>query len=199
MKRRSAVFATLLGVVWGSGLGAQSSPDDAACQPPPAPVAKLLSSVRLAPAGEPGEPLQITLRFRSTDGMPLRSLLVFVYHANAAGAYVPAAGATGCLRFHGALHAWATPDANGVVTVRTIRPGGYPRSPEPAHVHVIVQFPGRRGFYLNDLMFDDDPRLTSAIRAAQQAPGGSGVVRAVRGAAGVWRATRDVVLQPPTR
>lgn len=199
MKRRSAMYAALLCVASVSALRAQSSPDDAACQPPAAPATRLLSSVRVAPAGEPGEPMHLTLRFRSTDGAPLRSLLVFVYHANAAGAYVPAAGATGCLRFHGALHAWAVPDTNGIVIVRTIRPGGYPRSTEPAHVHVIVQFPNRRGFYLNDLMFDDDPRLTPAIRAAQQAPGGSGVVRAVRDAAGVWRATRDVVLQRPTR
>lgn len=176
---------------------AQSSPDDAACQPPAPPRGPLSSAVRLAPVNEPGEPMELVLRFRNTSGTPLRQLLVYVYHTNAAGLYVPAAGATGCLRFHGALHAWARPDSRGVVTVRSIRPGEYPRSTEPAHVHVVVQFPERRGFYLNDTMFEGDPRLTPAVRAAQQAPGGSGIVSAVRGDDGVWRATRDVVLTPP--
>lgn len=178
---------------------AQSSPDDAACQPPAAPSRPLASAIQIAPVGAPGEPMELELRLRSTDGTPLRTPLVYVYHANANGSYVPGVGDSGCLRFHGALHGWARPDANGVVHVRSIRPGPYPRSTEPAHVHIVVQFPGARGYYLNDLMFEDDPRLTPAVRAAQQAPGGSGIVRAVRGSDGIWRARRDIVLQPPTR
>lgn len=177
---------------------AQSSPDAAECQPPAPPTVKLPSVVRIAER-DGGEPMELELRFRATSGAPLRSPIVYVYHANATGNYVPSAGASGCLRFHGALHAWARPDSSGLVTVRSIRPGPYPNSREPAHVHVVVQFPGRRGFYLNDLLFDDDPRLTPAVRAAQQAAGGSGVVRATRGRDGVWRAQREIVLQPPTR
>lgn len=199
--------ATRLFVLMGSLLGvgalrtaeAQTSPDDAACQPPAPPAGALPSIVRLTQTGEPGERLELLLRFRSTAGEVLRAPLVYVYHANASGNYVPAAGASGCLRFHGALHAWARPDSNGLVTVRSIRPGHYPRSTEPAHVHIVVQFPGRRGFYLNDLLFEGDTRLTPSVRRAQQAPGGSGIVRATKGADGVWRAARDVVLQPPTR
>jgi protocatechuate 3,4-dioxygenase beta subunit len=140
-----------------------------------------------------------TLRFRSPDGAPIRDLLVYAYHANAAGHYVPAPGATGCFRFHGRLHGWARPDSVGQVILRSIRPGGYPRSTEPAHVHVVVQFPGARGFYVNDVLFDDDVRLTAKIRAQQLAPGGTGVVRAKRDAKGVWVVSRDIVLQRPTR
>jgi protocatechuate 3,4-dioxygenase beta subunit len=157
------------------------------------------SVVQLSTPDTPGEPMEARLRFVAATGEPLRELQVYVYHANAAGAYVPARGATGCFRFHGALHGWAGPNAEGMVVVRTIRPGHYPRGSEPAHVHVVVQFPGRRGFYINDVMFEDDARVTSAVRAAQQAPGGSGVVRAVRGAGGVWRVEREIVLQRPTR
>ncbi|MCU0647831.1 MAG: hypothetical protein MUF00_07530 [Gemmatimonadaceae bacterium] len=197
--RRCTVCAGVaaLAIPWRLARG-QASPDDAACQPP-APSARITASVvHLAPAQEPGERFELRLRFRTASGAPLRALLVYVYHANGSGEYVPARAATGCLRFHGALHGWATPDAGGRVTVHTIRPGGYPRSSEPSHVHVVVQFPGHRGIYINDTMFDDDPRLTPAIRAAQQAPGGSGVVHPVK-VGGVWRAERDVVLQQPTR
>lgn len=197
--RHVALIATLtLSAAW-SPLRAQASPDDAACQPPAAPTSVLASELTLAGPRVPGERLHAVVRFVATSGEPLRNVLVYAYHANASGAYVPDAAAVGCLRFHGALHGWARPDANGVVTLHTIRPGAYPRSTEPAHIHVVVQFPGKRGFYLNDVMFDDDPRLSPSVRAAQQAPGGPGVVKATRDQRGEWHVSRVVTLQPPTR
>lgn len=194
-----ALFAGLVGAVFATQAGAQSSPDDAACQPPPSPNPVQSSDIRLAADAEPGEPMHVTLRFRSPNGRPIRNLIVYAYHANAAGHYVPASGASGCFRFHGRLHGWARPDTVGRVTLRSIRPGAYPRSTEPAHVHLVVQFPGARGMYLNDVMFDDDVRLTAKVRAQQHAPGGTGVVHAVRNANGVWMVSRDIVLQLPTR
>ena len=178
---------------------AQSSPDDAACQPPAPPQGSrnLASSLTLASASEPGEPLAMTLRFRAPQGRPLQNLLVYVYHTDATGQYRRAANATGCFRFHGVLHGWARPDADGRVVVRSIRPGPYPGSTEPAHVHIVVQFPGQHGYYINDLLFDDDPRLTPAIRAAQTMAGGPGVVRATKDSRGVWQVERVVTLQPP--
>lgn len=139
----------------------------------------------------------LTLRFRTPDGAPLPTPLVYVYHADAAGLYRRIPGASGCARFHGPLRGWARPDARGDVQVASIRPGAYPRSAEPAHVHLVVRFPGSRGFYVNDVLFDDDPRLTPTIRQHQRAPGGPGVVHAVRDGAGVWRATREIRLTPP--
>jgi protocatechuate 3,4-dioxygenase, beta subunit len=178
---------------------AQDSPDDAACQPPAPPPGALASTLRLAASDEPGERMVLTLRFRSPVGTPLEGLLVYVYHADATGQYPPAPGATGCARFHGALRGWARPDARGQVLVHSVRPGAYPRSTEPAHVHVVVQFPGRRGYYINDLLFDDDTRLTPAIRRNQRAPGGPGVVHATRDDSGVWQVRREIALPPPTR
>ncbi len=178
---------------------AQNSPDDAACQPPAPPQGDgaLPSSLTLASSTERGEPFEFTLHFRAPQGRPLQNLVVYVYHTDAAGQYRRAPGATGCFRFHGVLHGWARPDSGGRVSVRSIRPGPYPASTEPAHVHIVVQFPGQQGYYINDLLFDDDPRLTPAIRAAQTMAGGPGVVRATRDGRGVWQAERVVTLQPP--
>ena len=196
-----ARLAWLLLALLTGPLDAQDSPDDAACKPPAAPDGgrHLSSSLTLASVEERGERLDLTLRFRTPQGRALHDLVVYVYHTDASGQYRRAPNASGCFRFHGVLHGWARPDDDGVVTVRSIRPGAYPKSGEPAHVHLVVQFAGHPGFYLNDLLFDDDPRVTPAVRAAQTLAGGSGVVRARRDERGGWRAERVVTLEPPRR
>ena len=200
--RRVVRAALLLGAALAGttrSAGAQNSPDDAACQPPAPPQGdrSLPSSLTLATSTERGEPLEFALHFRAPQGRPLQNLVVYVYHTDASGHYRRAPGATGCFRFHGVLHGWARPDSTGRITVRSIRPGPYPGSTEPAHVHIVVQFPGQQGFYINDLLFDDDPRLTPAVRAAQTMAGGPGVVHATKDRRGVWQAVRIVTLQPP--
>jgi protocatechuate 3,4-dioxygenase beta subunit len=156
---RRVRFATLLTIATLSmaapSAGAQNSPDDAACQPPQPPQGSrtLPSILNLATAGERGEPLSLTLSFQSPQGRPLQNPMVYVYHTDVTGQYRRAAGATGCFRFHGVLHGWARPDAQGKVMVHSIRPGPYPGSTEPAHVHIVVQFPGQQGFYINDVLF----------------------------------------------
>lgn len=203
MAPRRVLLATVLtsmALAWATrGAGAQNSPDDAACQPPAPPQGDrtLPSSLTLASSKERGEPFEFSLRFRAPQGRPLQNIVVYIYHTDASGQYRRAPGATGCFRFHGVLHGWARPDSTGRVSVRSIKPGPYPGSTEPAHVHIVVQFPGQQGFYINDLLFDDDPRLTPAIRAAQTMAGGPGVVHATRDRRGVWQAERVVTLQPP--
>ncbi|MCU0617172.1 MAG: hypothetical protein MUD17_08860 [Gemmatimonadaceae bacterium] len=196
-----SMVSSLLLTAGARHANAQNSPDDAACKPPAVPEGggRLSSALTLVTASEAGDPLELTLRFRTRQGRPLRDLVVYVYHTDASGVYRRAPNASGCFRFHGVLHGWATPDADGIVTVRSIRPGAYANSTEPAHVHVVVRFPGQQGFYLNDVLFDDDPRVTPAVRAAQRLPGGAGVVTARRDARGVWLAERLVTLEPPRR
>lgn len=64
----------------------------------------------------------------------------------------------------------------------------------PQHVHLHVIEPGRCTYYLGDVLFADDPRLTPELRARERdAHGGSGIVQPRRDGAG-WRAQRDVVL-----
>lgn len=169
---------------------AQSSPDDPACQPPPPPRgATLASHARIAPPNEPGEQMRIRLRFEDMRGTPHSGLMVYAYQTNARGHYPAGNGETGCYRFHGALHAFTRTDTAGVVSFETIRPGPYPGRTDPQHLHVVVQFADARGFYLNSLVFSDDPRVTPTYRVSERDAGGSGIATPQRDSAGTWLVT----------
>ena len=151
--------------------------------------AKLTSVARIAPAGEPGEPLRIEGLVKDAQGKPVPGIVIYAYQTNAKGLYP-----TGAVR-HGALRGWVISDASGRYTFDTIRPGGYPGTAIPQHVHMHVIEPGRCTYYIDDVLFDDDPRLTPAQRKQMDhGRGGSGIVAPKKGAGGRWLVTRDVIL-----
>lgn len=156
--------------------------------------ARLASTARLAPPAEPGEPLRLSGIVRDADGRPRPGIVVYAYHTDRGGLYPKDPRLHGEAARHGRLRGWARTDAGGRYEFRTIRPGGYPGESVPQHVHLHVLEPGRCTYYLGDVLFDDDPRLTPALRERERAAhGGSGIVRPLRDEDG-WRARRDVVL-----
>lgn len=164
------------------------------CGAPEAP-ARLGSEVRLAGAGEPGTPLVVSGTIYQPDGhTPAPGVLVYAYHANAAGVYPRRGDETGNGRRHGYLRGWLRTDARGRYRIVTIRPAAYATREEPAHVHMTVTPPGRPECWVDSVMFDDDPLLTAAARARLPRRGGPGVVHAVADGRGGLRASRDVVL-----
>ena len=60
------------------------------------------------------------------------------------------------------------------------------------HLHIIE--PGRCTYYIDDIVFTDDPRLTPAARAGFPGRGGSGVATPRREGEGAWVVERDIVL-----
>jgi len=96
---------------------------------------------------------------------------------------------------HGRLRAWAKTDAQGTYRFVTIRPGGYPNTDIPEHIHLHVIEPGRCTCYIDDVVFEDDSRLTPRPRAAHdRGRGGSGVIRPTRDSSGTWQARCDIRL-----
>lgn len=151
--------------------------------------------VRLAPDDEPGERLRLTGRVTDSQGRPRRGVVVYAHQTDRQGVY-PGEGGKGDdgIRQHGRLRAWAASDAEGRYTFLTIRPGSYPRSTMPQHIHLYVIEPGCALYYIDDVLFRDDPHLTaSAARKADKGRGGSGIVTPLRTADG-WLAHRDIVL-----
>jgi protocatechuate 3,4-dioxygenase beta subunit len=151
--------------------------------------AELHRDARIASAGEPGEALTIQGVVTDADGAPAAGVVVYAYQTNAKGIYPRAANA------HGSLRGWARTDTEGRYRFDTIRPAAYPNSTIPQHVHMHVIEPGRGTYYIDDVLFDDDPLLTPQRRRQMlHGRGGNGVSQPVKDAAGVWQLRRDIRL-----
>ena len=146
---------------------------------------------RIAPRGEPGEPMAIQGVVTETDGKPAAGVVVYAYHTNREGIYPR----TGSLHDqpHGRLRGWARTDSLGRYQFETIRPGAYPGGSVPQHIHMHIIEPGRCTYYIDDIKFTDDPLLGS-LEPDPGARGGWGVVTPTRDASGVWQVRRDIVL-----
>lgn len=153
--------------------------------------------LRVPPEGEPGERLVVVGRVLHADGTtPAPGVVLYVHQTNADGVYRSVRSQAGGGPGDALLEGWLATGADGRYEIDTIRPGPYPDGTLAAHVHVYVKEPGRRPYYIDDVVFDDDPLVDDAYRRAQERRGGSGIVRLARRADGAWLARRDVVLEP---
>ena len=157
--------------------------------------AELSARARIAPQGEPGEPLSLTGRVLAADGSPRAGIVVYAYHTDSRGIYPPLADAPGrAAERHGRLRGWVASDAEGRYTFATIRPGSYPTRDVPAHIHLHVLESGCSTYYIDDVMFTDVPLLTPAQRRAHAAGrGGNGIATPTR-VEGGWQVVRDIRL-----
>jgi len=53
---------------------------------------------------------------------------------------------------------------------------------------------GSPEYWLDDFVFEDDPRVDAAYRAERKNRGGSGIIRLARDANGTWRGSRTIIL-----
>lgn len=149
----------------------------------------------MAPASEPGERMEISGTIYKADGKtPAENVILYVYHTDAHGYYSPAPGATDVARAHGHLRGWIRTNSKGAYKFTSIRPASYPASQEPAHIHAIVEEPGKGIYYIDEFVFDDDPFLTPERRERHENRGGPGIVRLNRNSAGIWTGRRDITL-----
>ena len=147
------------------------------------------STARIAPIGEPGAPMVIEGTVRSADGKPAPGVIVYGYHTDAKGIYPSAATR------HGRLRGWARTDATGHYRFETIRPGAYPGNENPEHVHMHVIEPGRGTYWIDELVFRDDPILTpDRLKYLSHGRGGKGDALPKKDERGVWQVRRDITL-----
>lgn len=157
--------------------------------------AQMGSRARIAPESEPGAPMAVTGAVLDRNGRPRPGIVVYAYQTNAKGVYPESPAVRDPeTRRQGTLRGWAKTDASGRYAFDTIRPGSYPADDVPAHIHFHVLEPGCATYYIDDIMFTDDPKLTpKQIRRIAKDRGGNGISTPLR-KDGVWYVSRDIHL-----
>lgn len=152
----------------GLGLALRADPSRAADEAEigRGPCAAATAHAVLAGAAEEGLRLVVRGRLFAPDGeRPAGGAIVYAYQTNAKGVYAPEPGTPPRLR------AFMKTDAEGRFQYDTIRPGSYPGTRNPAHVHNQAWGGGWPAQWLAELNFADDPFLSAADRERSAAAG----------------------------
>jgi protocatechuate 3,4-dioxygenase beta subunit len=147
----------------------------------------------IIPENEPGEPLIISGTVFMPDGrMPLPGANVWVYQTDATGRYSTSGDDNRNTRIHGLMRT----NSEGRYEFRTIKPGSYPASRNPAHIHAYVSAPDYPEYWIDEYHFADDPFVTSEMRAKVAGMGTlSPILTLTRGGDGVLRGVRDIKVE----
>lgn len=145
-------------------------------------------AVAMCPDDEPGEKLEFYGRVLDEHGNPLPKASVIAYNTDATGLYVPRGDPSRTPR----IRAVAATNDDGWYRFRTVRPGGYPGTDDPQHIHLHIDAAVHRHVY-RTLWFEDDPRVTPAKRRALD--GETVIVPIRKGDDGVWTTRFDVRLE----
>jgi protocatechuate 3,4-dioxygenase beta subunit len=130
------------------------------------PCADATVRVVLAGAREPGPRLLVRGRLFAPDGeRPAAGAILYAYQTDVTGVYNRDRGAPPRLR------GYMKTDADGRFEYETIRPGSYPGTRVPAHVHHHAWGGGWPAQWLGELNFADDPFLSDADRQRSAAAG----------------------------
>jgi protocatechuate 3,4-dioxygenase beta subunit len=118
------------------------------------------SAGRVAPAGEPGQPLSVSGVVVGPDGAPIPQASLYIYQTDHEGYYgvKPASD-----NRNPRLKLYLRADARGAWSFDTVKPGSYPGSRVPAHIHFEVSAPGRAP-KIFEIVFEGDPFVTDEMR-----------------------------------
>jgi protocatechuate 3,4-dioxygenase beta subunit len=118
------------------------------------------SSGRVTPPGEPGESLHVSGVVVGADGTPIGGASLYVYQTDHEGYYgvKPVSD-----NRNPRLKLFLRSDARGLWSFDTIKPGSYPNSRVPSHIHFEVSTADRAPKFF-EIVFEGDPFVTAAMR-----------------------------------
>lgn len=136
---------------------------------------------------QPGQKILLKGTVYAADGKtPVPGVLLYYYQTNTEGRYLHRPEEPRSMppnerrQTNGYIRGWVRTDSTGRYFIYTVRPGSYPGSREPAHVHVSVKEPNvLNEYYIDEFLFDDDPFLTADRRKKLENRGGNGVLRLI--------------------
>jgi protocatechuate 3,4-dioxygenase, beta subunit len=156
---------------------------------------KQLTSVDTLPGfASNGEKLKISGTIYQKDGTtPAKGVILYIYHTGVGGTYETKGDEQGWARRHGYHRGWIKTGEDGGYTFYTIRPGSYPNSNIPAHIHATIKEPDINEYYIEDYHFYDDPFLTPDLRKVNAPKAGPGIV-SLKKINDTWVAERNIIL-----
>lgn len=115
---------------------------------------------RVVPDGEPGQPLSVSGVVVAADGTPVGGASLYVFQTDHEGYYgvKPASD-----NRNPRLKLFLRSDARGAWAFTTIKPGSYPNSRVPPHIHFEVSAPGRPP-KIFEIVFEGDAFVTPEMR-----------------------------------
>ena len=113
----------------------------------------LSTTGRIAPATEPGSPLVVRGQLLGLNGAPSANTVVFAYQTDRGGLYDVRENGPHSWRLRG----WVKTDADGRFTFETIRPGSYPGTNNPPHVHFTAFLPDGSRYHAGELQLSMEP------------------------------------------
>jgi protocatechuate 3,4-dioxygenase beta subunit len=111
------------------------------------------------------------------DGSVAPGVIIYIYHTDQNGIYPVKGNETGWGKRHGYLRGWMKTNEKGEYKFFTLRPGSYPNSRNPQHIHMTIKEPGKSEYWIDEILFDDDPFLTEAEKKKCENRGGSGILK----------------------
>jgi protocatechuate 3,4-dioxygenase beta subunit len=121
-------------------------------------------------------------------------VVLYYWQTDNNGYYSPRDGMDEKAKRHGHIRGWMRTGADGNYTLYTIRPAPYPNEKIPSHIHILILEPGiGEPYYIDDLVFDDDPLVNAKERAAMQNRGGNGILKTTT-EGGLQVARHDIIL-----
>ena len=162
VSRRVFLTSGVVGLASGLALRDLRAADDLGSGP----CASASATASLAPAGEAGKRLVVRGRLFAPDGeRPAAGAILYAYQTDVGGVYSAERNAPPRLR------GFMKTDRDGRFEYDTIRPGSYPGTRVPAHVHHHAWGGGWPAQWLGELNFADDPFVSDAERARSAAAG----------------------------
>jgi protocatechuate 3,4-dioxygenase beta subunit len=159
-------------------------------------TAALRNTARIGPGIDQGPALAIDGVVYQSDGKtPAAGVIVYAYQTNAEGRYANGSPETVWSRRHGRLRGWVKTGQDGRYHFDTIKPAPYPNDTIPAHIHITVLEPGKRPYWIDDIVFDGAYGVTPAYRKSMVNQGGNGIVPLRRDANGNASVLRDIILE----
>src|SRR5688572_16020794 len=174
-------------------LGALLAPSLLAGQPSTVAPTDAPARIVVTPQGEPGESLSISgVVFQADGRTPLRGASVYVYQTDARGYYAPDdARASNNPRLRGYLRT----DAQGRYEYRTVKPGSYPGTRNPGHIHYHVSAPGYRERVF-EIVFEGDTLIPDQWRRDATNPESSVAIVRLETSGTAQGGVQNVTLRP---